>query len=92
MVIYGKLDIGTIAAKKLTLPWERWLAVLTLAGAIGNGIDRALNGYVVDMLEVEFIHFPVFNLADCVINVCSILFVILTLLKKEDDPKTAGQP
>ena len=86
------LVIWAIAAKKLTLPWERWLSVLTMAGAIGNGIDRALNGYVVDMLEVEFIRFPVFNLADCVINVCAILFVILTLLKKEEDPKAAGQP
>ena len=91
LAAFAALVIWAIAAKKLTAPWERWLAVLTLAGALGNGIDRALNGYVVDMLEVEFIRFPVFNLADCVINVCAILFVLLTLLKKEDDPKTAGQ-
>jgi len=79
------LVIWANAAKKLTLPWERWLSVLTMAGAIGNGIDRAVFGYVVDMLEVEFIRFPVFNLADCVINVCSILFVLLTLLHREPE-------
>ncbi len=91
LAVFAGLVIWAIAAGKLTAPWERWLAVLTLAGALGNGIDRALYGYVVDMLEVEFIRFPVFNLADCVINVCSILFVLLTLLKKEEGPKTTGQ-
>ena len=55
-----------------------------MAGALGNGIDRALFGYVTDMLELEFMDFPVFNLADCVINVSCVLFIVLTLLKKED--------
>ena len=84
------LVIWAIAAGKLTAPWERWLGVLAMAGAIGNGIDRALFGYVTDMLEVEFISFPVFNLADCVINVSCVLFVVLTLLqpgeKKKEEP------
>ena len=84
LAVFCALVIWAIAADKLTRPWERWLGVLAMAGAIGNGIDRALCGYVVDMLEVEFISFPVFNLADCVINVSCVLFVLLTLLQKED--------
>ena len=63
----------------------RWLAVLAMAGAIGNGIDRALYGYVVDMFELEFMHFAVFNIADIAINVCCILFVLLMLLRKEPE-------
>ncbi len=77
--------VWALAAGKLTKGWERWLAVLAMAGALSNGIDRLLHGYVVDMLELEFIRFAVFNLADFVINVSCIAFVILTLMpaKKE---------
>ncbi len=39
-----------------------------LAGALGNGVDRFLFGYVVDFLDFRFINFPVFNLADVCIN------------------------
>ena len=58
---------------------------LLLAGLLGNGIDRALYGYVVDMFELEFMHFAVFNIADIAINVCCILFVLLMLLRKEPE-------
>lgn len=37
---------------------------LLLAGAIGNLIDRVLNQYVVDMFRLEFVQFPIFNVAD----------------------------
>ena len=87
LAVFCALVIWAIAAGKLTTPWERWLGVLAMAGALGNGIDRALYGYVVDMLEVEFISFPVFNLADCVINVSCVLFMLLTLFKKEGSEK-----
>lgn len=39
-----------------------------LAGALGNGLDRFLFGYVVDFLDFRVIQFPVFNLADVFIN------------------------
>lgn len=47
-----------------------------LAGAIGNGIDRFLFGYVVDFLDFRLINFPVFNLADVAINIGVILLLI----------------
>ena len=47
-----------------------------LAGALGNGIDRFLFGYVVDFLDFRLIQFPVFNLADVFINV-GIIFILL---------------
>lgn len=49
-----------------------------LAGALGNGIDRFLFGYVVDFLDFRLINFPVFNLADVSINIgiCFLLLVI----------------
>ena len=40
------------------------LAVFIAAGAIGNMIDRLLNGYVIDFLYFSLIDFPIFNVAD----------------------------
>lgn len=37
---------------------------LVIGGAVGNLIDRAINGYVIDFLEFAFVSFPVFNVAD----------------------------
>ncbi len=46
-----------------TLPeWERWGYSAVLCGAVGNGVDRLLDGAVVDMIAVGW--WPVFNLAD----------------------------
>ena len=47
-----------------------------LSGAIGNGIDRFLFGYVVDFLDFRLINFPIFNLADVFINIGVILLII----------------
>ena len=41
---------------------------LLLAGAVGNLIDRVFRGFVVDMFNVLFMDFAVFNVADiCVV-------------------------
>ena len=50
---------------------------LILAGSIGNGIDRILKGYVIDFIKIKFIDFPVFNIADIVINI-GVLFLIIS--------------
>ena len=49
-------------------PLGRIPLTMLLAGAIGNLIDRATRGFVVDMFRTLFIHFAVFNVADiCVV-------------------------
>ena len=40
---------------------------LIISGGLGNIIDRVRLGYVVDMLDFQFMNYPVFNLADCCI-------------------------
>lgn len=58
---------------------------LMMAGTIGNGIDRILLGYVVDMLSFNIFGymFPVFNLADTFLVVGIGLFALDTFLKGE---------
>ena len=54
--------------KYFSHPLGRIPLTMLLAGAIGNLIDRAARGFVVDMFRTLFIHFAVFNVADiCVV-------------------------
>ena len=55
---------------------ERWCIAAIYAGGLGNMIDRLRLGYVVDMIQTEFMNFPVFNVADCFITCGSILLMI----------------
>ena len=65
-------------------PLERWCIVAIWAGGLGNMIDRVRLGYVVDMIEVEFIRFPVFNVADCFITCgCVLLIAHLVLFNRD---------
>ena len=63
---------------------ERWLVVSIYAGGLGNMIDRIRLGFVVDMIEVDFMRFPVFNVADCFITCgCVLLIAHLVFCNKE---------
>lgn len=57
---------------------ERWAIAAVYAGGLGNMIDRLRLGFVVDMIRVDFIDFPVFNVADCFIT-CGCIFLLLHL-------------
>ena len=64
--------------------FERWLIVAIYGGGIGNMIDRFRFGYVVDMIQTDFMVFPVFNIADCFITCSAILLLAhLFLFNKE---------
>ena len=61
--------LGTAIAKGFFKhPLGKVTLSLLLAGAVGNFIDRALYGYVIDMFRTLFMEFAVFNVADiCVV-------------------------
>ena len=47
--------------------------LLIWGGGVGNMIDRIVHGYVVDMFDLQFMHYPIFNLADCFVVVGAVL-------------------
>ncbi len=50
-----------------------------ISGAYGNIIDRMLNGYVTDFFHVQYAYqynFPVFNVADVLVNIGVILILL----------------
>ncbi|ACK73326.1 lipoprotein signal peptidase [Gloeothece citriformis PCC 7424] len=62
-----------------------------LAGALGNGIDRFLFGYVVDFLDFRLINFPVFNLADTFINIGIFFLLLASFPPKSSSQKNTSQ-
>ena len=65
---------------------QRMLALslaLILGGALGNLVDRALAGYVVDFIVLHYRgwYFPAFNLADAAITVGAGLLILDTFLR-----------
>ena len=54
-----------------------------LAGTVGNFIDRIIFQYVVDMIKVEFINFPIFNVADMLLTVGVAALMIYTVYEEK---------
>lgn len=79
-----------VAIQKRWLPHPAgpWLLALLLGGAVGNLIDRAFLGYVTDMIQVLFVRFAVFNVADCCVVVGAILLAVYLIFfwTKEEHP------
>ena len=64
--------------------FERWCIAAIYGGALGNMIDRIRLGYVVDMIETQFMNFPVFNVADSFITCgCIALIAHLVLFNRD---------
>lgn len=79
-------------ARSVRKTGSAWLLTglgLVLGGAIGNFIDRARFGEVVDFFKFNFgsYTFPIFNVADSAIVVGVILILIDTLLHTKQEEK-----
>ena len=61
------------------IPRLAFAALMSMAGgAAGNMVNRLVSGYVPDMIELLFIRFAVFNLADVALTVgCGLLIFYL---------------
>lgn len=64
---------------------------LIISGALGNFYDRLFHGYVVDFIEFSFINFPVFNIADILVSLGSILLVVFILFSDMDGDKNVSR-
>ena len=62
---------------------ERWGLFIIICGAIGNIVDRFINGYVIDFLylHINQYYWPAFNFADIYISI-GIIMIIVNMVKK----------
>ena len=58
---------------------------LIIGGGLGNLYDRIAYGYVIDFIRLDFIHFPVFNVADIFVCV-GVGLVLLSAFISERRP------
>lgn len=63
----------------------RVIAVMYLSGALGNAVDRIVNGYVIDFFYFSLIDFPIFNMADIYVSVATICLILLILFYYKDE-------
>ena len=89
LVIFFIALVVLIRKKVITKKIEHWLLFAILGGGVANGIDRVIHGYVIDMFELEFIQFAVFNVADIFITCgCIGLFIYLLFFTKDKKEQT----
>ena len=81
-IIFSVLLIYLIIKKIDTKSTETIGYSFILAGSIGNGFDRILKGYVIDFINLNYINFPVFNIADISINI-GFIILLYTLVKSK---------
>ena len=66
---------------------EQTAYALLLAGAVGNALDRARTGYVVDFIEIH--RWPIFNVADVAIVAGALLLAGVMLRRARGEPSTS---
>ena len=81
-IIFSIILINLILRKKSLNLTDLFSYSFFLGGTIGNGIDRIAKGYVIDFINLNFIDFPVFNIADISINI-GFIFLIYSIFKNK---------
>jgi len=79
-IIFSILLIYLIFRKNTLNTFDLYSYSFILGGTIGNGIDRIYKGFVVDFINLNFINFPVFNIADISINI-GFIFLLYSFFK-----------
>ena len=92
MILFYLISIAAIAVVFYYLfnpKYKNWLfdtgLALVLGGIIGNFIDRLHLKYVIDMLQLDFVQFNIFNIADSAITVGIVLVFIYLIFMSEKD-------
>ena len=87
--VISLIAIGVILYFYFNKKYSHWMfktgLIFTLGGIIGNLIDRLHLKYVIDMIQLDFVQFNIFNLADSAITVGVVLiFCYLLFIERED--------
>ena len=79
-IIFSIILVYLILKKTSSSLMELYAYGLILGGTIGNGIDRIVNGFVIDFINIKIVNFPIFNIADISINI-GFIFLFYSIFK-----------
>jgi signal peptidase II len=88
------LAIGVYAYKlPAAQKWTQVALALIMGGAVGNLVDRAVRGFVIDFMDVYWRahHWPAFNVADSCISI-GVVMLVLELLRPGEAGPAEGRP
>lgn len=83
LIVIGYIIFNLPVGKKYL--FIKIMLTFIAAGGVGNMYDRIVQGYVVDFIYFSIINFPIFNVADIYVSVCTILFALYLIFKVNDD-------
>ena len=77
LVSIGISIILTFWLIRSNLNFEKFIISLILGGALGNGIDRIYQSYVIDFIDIHYknFHWPAFNIADSAITLGVVIYI-----------------
>jgi signal peptidase II len=84
MIVLGVILVCWWASRRASATEQAGYALI-VAGAIGNALDRAFRGYVVDFIHLH--RWPVFNVADIAIVAGGILLAIVMFRRARREPR-----
>ena len=69
-----------------------WGFSLIFSGGVGNAIDRLTRGFVIDYLDFSALFgFPIFNFADCLVVIGTLLVVVYILFLEKKKPAISAE-
>ena len=74
--------------------WDQAALGMILGGALGNILDRARHGYVVDFADLHFGAFRpflVFNVGDAAISIGVVILLLRAFLMRTEEPKETAE-
>ena len=91
-LVIAAVVVAIIAYLVINIPQDKKfkmieiLLVFIAAGGAGNMIDRFIQDYVIDFIYISCINFPIFNVADMYVSVCTVILAVIILFRlKEED-------
>jgi len=81
------LAVLLLRAERVSIYSVAW--ALVLGGAMGNLIDRAVRGRVIDFMRAHYydLNYPVFNVADSAISIGVVLIILASFFGNDEEPK-----
>jgi signal peptidase II len=89
LALVGVVAMWIVARKRATRAQHVGFA-LVLAGALGNVVDRAMRGSVIDFIHVT--HWPIFNVADIAVVAGVALLGICAVFQRRPEPPAPAAP
>jgi signal peptidase II len=77
-----------LAGYRYGTTWYRQVLIgMILGGALSNGVDRLIQGSVVDFIDFHF--WPVFNVADSCIVIAIVMLLVLSFIPSSHSPTSS---